>query len=116
MSGSEGKARGSKRPARKRREQPRPPATAAASVRALCWPAGLTLFVCGVVLVAHWPVLSAQALSFDDGQFLTDNPLVRNPSWASAGRFLAEVLEPSTVEGYYLPLSMISLMPSTISL
>jgi tetratricopeptide (TPR) repeat protein len=62
------------------------------------------------VAVTHWPVLSAQALSFDDGQFLTDNPLVQNPSWASVGRFFGEVLEPSTVEGYYLPLSMISLM------
>jgi tetratricopeptide (TPR) repeat protein len=70
----------------------------------------LALAVAAVVLAVHWPVLSAQALSFDDGQFLTNNPLVRHPSWTSAGRFLAEVLEPSTVEGYYLPLSMISLM------
>ncbi|MCP4594009.1 MAG: tetratricopeptide repeat protein [bacterium] len=68
------------------------------------------VFVAGAVLATHWPVLSAQALSFDDGQFLTDNPLVRNPSWTSAGRFFGEVLEPSTVDGYYLPLSMVSLM------
>ena len=66
--------------------------------------------VAGVVLAVHWPVLSAQALCFDDSQFLVDNPLVRNPSIASARRLFAEVLEPSTVQGYYLPLSMTSLM------
>ena len=32
------------------------------------------------------------------------------PGWPGAARFLSEVLEPSTVRGYYQPLSMISLM------
>lgn len=68
------------------------------------------LLVLAVVLAVHWPVLSAGALTFDDQQFLTDNPLVRHPSWHSAGRFFAEILAPSTVQGYYLPLSMVSLM------
>ena len=58
----------------------------------------------------HWPGLSAKALSFDDQQYLTRNVLVQNPGWASAKRFLTEVLEPSTVQGYYQPLAMISLM------
>ena len=71
---------------------------------------GLLLLVGAVTAAAHWPVLSAGALSLDDQQFLTDNPLVRNPSWASAERFFGEVLRPSTVQGYYLPLSMVSLM------
>ncbi|MFH1746623.1 MAG: tetratricopeptide repeat protein [Planctomycetota bacterium] len=71
---------------------------------------GLLLGVCTVVLVTYYPVLSAQALSIDDNQYFTDNPLVRNPSWNSVKRFLSEVLEPSTVRGYYQPLSMISLM------
>jgi tetratricopeptide (TPR) repeat protein len=66
--------------------------------------------VCAAVLVTHWPVLSAKALSFDDNQYFTENVLVRNPNWESARRFLTEVLEPSTVEGYYQPLTMISLM------
>jgi tetratricopeptide (TPR) repeat protein len=74
----------------------------------------LLVFFCAVValLVAavHWPVLSTEALSFDDGQYLTENELVQNPGFESAGRFLTEVLEPSTVRGYYQPLSMISLM------
>ncbi len=66
--------------------------------------------VCCAVIVVHWPALSTQALSFDDSQYLTRNLLVQNPGWTSAHRFLTEVLEPSTVEGYYQPLTMISLM------
>lgn len=62
------------------------------------------------VFLVHSPALSSKALSFDDDQYLTDNKLVRNPSVESAGRFLTEVLEPSTVRGYYQPLTMISLM------
>lgn len=60
--------------------------------------------------MAHWPVLSAQALFIDDQQYVIENHLVRTPGWNSTLRFLSEVLEPSTVEGYYQPLSMISLM------
>jgi tetratricopeptide (TPR) repeat protein len=63
-----------------------------------------------LVFAAHRPALSANALSFDDGEYLTDNLLVQNPSWASARRFLTEVSRPSTVAGYYQPLAMISLM------
>jgi len=66
--------------------------------------------VCATVAAVHWPALSARALSFDDGQYLTENVLVQNPSWKSAKRFLTEVLAPSTVMGYYQPLAMISLM------
>ena len=71
---------------------------------------GLILVVGVLTTVAHWPALSARALSFDDDQYLTDNALVQNPSWASAWRFLSEVSRPSTVEGYYQPLTMLSLM------
>jgi len=70
----------------------------------------LIIIVCAVVLYAHWPALSAKAFSFDDNQYLTGNVLVKNPSLTSAKRFLAEILSPSTVEGYYQPLAMISLM------
>lgn len=70
----------------------------------------LLVVVGSIVLAVHWPALSARALSFDDGQYLIKNQLVQNPSWHSARRFLTEVLEPSTVGGYYQPLSMISLM------
>jgi len=71
--------------------------------------AGL-LIVCCAVIVVHWPALSARVLSFDDTQYLTRNLLVQNPGWNSARRFLTEVLKPSTVGGYYQPLTMISLM------
>jgi len=70
----------------------------------------LPLGVLAVTLIVDWPVLSAQATLLDDGQFLKENPLVQNPSWSSARPFLTEGLHPSTVSGYYLPLSMISLM------
>ena len=66
--------------------------------------------VFAVVLAVHWPALSSRALFFDDDLYLTDNTLVQNPGFGSAKRFLAEVLEPSTVHGYYQPLTMISLM------
>jgi len=66
--------------------------------------------VCICVAAVHWPALGAKALQVDDNQYLKDNVLVKNPSWDSARRFLFEVTKPSTVKGYYQPLSMISLM------
>jgi hypothetical protein len=60
--------------------------------------------------VVHAPVLDARALTFDDGQYVTHNKLVQDPSWESTRRFLTEVRKPSTVDGYYQPLTMISLM------
>jgi Flp pilus assembly protein TadD len=70
----------------------------------------LIVIVCAAVVATHWSALSAEAMMFDDEQYLSMNPLVQNPSWASVRQFLTEVLEPSTVEGYYQPLTMISLM------
>lgn len=71
----------------------------------------ILLFLVSItVTAAHWPALSAKAISFDDEQYFIRNPLVQNPGWASAKRFLTEILTPSTVRGYYQPLSMISLM------
>ncbi len=72
--------------------------------------AALLIVVASTVACAHWPALSANAISFDDNQYLTKNRLVQTPSWASASRFLGEVRTPSTVNGYYQPLTMISLM------
>jgi len=71
---------------------------------------GLALAVALAVAVTHSPALDAKALTFDDHEYLIENQLIQHPSWASAGRFLTEVLEPSTVDGYYQPLAMISLM------
>ncbi len=72
--------------------------------------AGLLIIFCIIIFATHWPALSAKALFFDDDLYLTDNLLVQNPGWSSAKQFLVEVLEPSTVHGYYQPLTMISLM------
>ncbi len=63
-----------------------------------------------IVAAAHWPVLGSRATSLDDDAFIRDNPLVTHPGWESTSRFFREVLRPSSVEGYYLPLSMTSLM------
>jgi tetratricopeptide (TPR) repeat protein len=68
------------------------------------------LLVAALVTATHWPVLKAQALSFDDDAFVAYNPLVGHPGWPSVWQFFREVLQPSTVKGYYLPLSMTSLM------
>ncbi|MHC4799111.1 MAG: hypothetical protein ACYTF1_20955, partial [Planctomycetota bacterium] len=81
-----------------------------ASPHSIALLAGLAIMVILMVLVAHWPALSAGALSFDDTDYLTTNQLVQNPGLTSAYRFLVEVIKPSTVGGYYQPLSMISLM------
>ena len=51
-----------------------------------------------------------KGLVFDDGQYVTKNVLVQNPGWASTKRFFVEVFTPSTVTGYYQPLTMVSLM------
>lgn len=102
-------ARRRTRHARDARSAPLPlPAPRAGAARAeLAW---LTVAVCAAVLVVHWPAIHSRALAFDDTQYLTENPLVQNPGWRSAWRFLSEILAPSTVEGYYQPLTMISLM------
>ncbi|MBI4581190.1 MAG: tetratricopeptide repeat protein [Planctomycetes bacterium] len=71
----------------------------------------VALLLVGIaVVVTHWPALGARALTFDDDEYLLDNEVVQQPSWGNASRFLAEVLRPSTVQGYYQPLTMISLM------
>jgi tetratricopeptide (TPR) repeat protein len=69
-----------------------------------------TIVVAGVVTGAHWPVLSAQAVSFDDEEAILHNPLVQNPSWPSVKRFFGEVTLSSVVPGYYRPLTLTALM------
>lgn len=68
------------------------------------------VFLTATVWALYWPGLSSTVMAVDDENYVHRNELVQNPSWASAGRFFAEVLKPSTVPGYYQPLTMISLM------
>jgi len=70
----------------------------------------LLVGLAAVVIAVHGPVLRAQAVAFDDMEYVVDNPQVQNPSWRTAGRFLREVLTPTGVRGYYQPLTLISLM------
>lgn len=73
----------------------------------------LALLVGGVAMIAHGPAIDSRALTFDDDEYLINNPLVRNPTWHSLGRFWSEIARPSTVRGYYQPLTMTSLMIDT---
>ncbi len=72
--------------------------------------AGSVIVLSVIVAAAYWPALQSEAVFFDDDEYLVRNRLVKEPSWSSAKQFLTEVLEPSTVRGYYHPLAMISLM------
>jgi hypothetical protein len=63
-----------------------------------------------IVVLAYRPSLRAEFVHLDDFQYVVDNELVRQPSRAGVHRVVTEVLHPSTVDGYYQPLTMISLM------
>ena len=63
-----------------------------------------------IILFAHYPTINCKADSFDDYQYAFNNNLVKNPSLISVKRFFTEILNPTTVEGYYQPLAMVSLM------
>lgn len=86
----------------------RPGAAPSGADRAAPWLAAL--LVAALVGAVHGPVLKAQALAFDDNLYATANPLVTHPGWNSTRRFFVEVLNPSSIGGYYLPLTMTSLM------
>lgn len=80
------------------------------SKQSLGWAVALIVIVCILVLAVYWPTLSTKALFLDDSEYVTANRLVQNPSFRSVGTFFAEVTAPSTVKGYYQPLTMTSLM------
>jgi tetratricopeptide (TPR) repeat protein len=61
-------------------------------------------------LIFYRSSLSGEFVRLDDYQYVVDNELVRKPSWSGLHQFFAEVTKPSTVEGYYQPLTMASLM------
>jgi tetratricopeptide (TPR) repeat protein len=69
----------------------------------------LLLAVLGAVLAAHFGALSAAATYMDDKYYL-GAPGMRHPSWAAVKTIIGEVWSPTLVNGYYQPLSMLSLM------
>ncbi len=71
--------------------------------------------VVGIALAAgalflYVPSLSCKFLNLDDFQYIVDNPYVLRPSWEHARAFFTEWRNPTTVGGYYQPLTMVSLM------
>lgn len=66
--------------------------------------------VAAATFLAYWTVLLCDFTNFDDPEHVIANPLVRQPSLNSLTRFFTEVRQPSTVSGYYKPLTMASLM------
>lgn len=58
----------------------------------------------------YWPSLWASFHPVDDWQYVTANPYVSRPSVASVKAVFTEVLNPTTVRGYYQPLAMLSLI------
>jgi len=73
--------------------------------------AACALFLATILL--YVPTFSSEFVTLDDYQYVVDNDLVRSPSVSGALRFFTEVLDPSTVAGYYQPLTMVSLMLDT---
>lgn len=73
-------------------------------------PAVLGLLVLLGSMAAYLPSIGAAFLVIDDPQYVTGNPYIVYPSWQKLWWFFAEVFEPSTVLGYYQPLTMASLM------
>jgi Tfp pilus assembly protein PilF len=65
--------------------------------------------VLGIVLATYWPALSARAQYMDD-KFYLGTLLTRQPSWSSVKTIFGEVFAPSMVNGYYQPLTFVSVM------
>lgn len=63
-----------------------------------------------ITTLTYLPSLSSDFVRLDDYQYVVDNELVRNPSGSGIRQFFSEISAPSTVEGYYQPLTMASLM------
>lgn len=67
------------------------------------------LIVAVIAFACYVPTMSSEFVRLDDYQYVIDNPLVRSPSWSGVFQFFAEVRHPSTVAGYYQPLTMTTL-------
>lgn len=70
----------------------------------------LALLAVGVYL----PSLGHRFVNLDDPQYITDNPYVLDPGWVNLRRVFVEVWNPTTVAGYYQPLTMASLMVDSL--
>jgi Tfp pilus assembly protein PilF len=75
-------------------------------------PSALQVFAVTMIVVffVYRPTLRSAFVRLDDFQYVVDNNLVREPTLSGVGTFFRESDKPSTVEGYYQPLTMLSLM------
>ena len=71
--------------------------------------AGWALGIAALVALVFGPVLGARAIGLDDPTLIVANPLVQQPSVAAVLRVFTEVLRPTVMNAYYMPLSMASL-------
>ncbi|MFM7231070.1 MAG: tetratricopeptide repeat protein [bacterium] len=93
-------------PGRARRSAPPTASDPLASPRATAFVVAALVATVAAVLA---PVLGARAIGLDDPLLVVANPLVRTPGWEGVARAFAEVLRPSTMDAYYMPLSLSSL-------
>jgi len=70
----------------------------------------LALLVGLAAMALYLPSLDADFIIVDDPQYTTTNAYVRYPTMSKLAAFFTEVGRPSTVVGYYQPLTMASLM------
>jgi len=98
-----------RKPKHEPKQKPLPGNAKAGSSAVVLW-VFLSLIVVGATLFAHWPALDAEAINMDDQDYLFANPVLQHASWASVGVIFREVFRSSTVQGYYEPLTLLSLM------
>ncbi len=63
-----------------------------------------------VVLGVYWPALSSRAVWVDDAEYVMATQRVGGAGGPSVAGLFTEVLEPSSVRGYYQPLAITSLL------
>ena len=71
--------------------------------------AGIVVAAFVIIVAVYLPLRDSTARFLDDEQYVFDNSLVQRGDWAAFAAFFTEVLNPSTVRGYYQPLTMVSL-------
>ncbi len=76
-------------------------------------PVWVSLLVVVTVMVVHWPVVSSQAVYFDDDLHILENPVVQHPTWSGTASLFTRVFDPA-VGGYYKPLPMVTFLFDTL--
>lgn len=88
-------------------DSPHAPATKRSRIRI---DAGAAALVGLAAVLLYARSLGNGFINLDDFQYIIDNAYILHPSWDKLKAFFTEVFHPSTVGGYYQPLTMASLM------